>query len=802
MIVMKFGGTSVGSRERLVQVASLVTAHPEPTVVVVSAMGGTTDALLDAGRAAERGSLDVALVAVEALRQRHLAAADEPEVRAAIEALVAELRDLLRGVALLGEQTGRSRAMLASFGERLSVHLAASYLRAVGRGSVAVDARELIVTDDSFEEGAVRFEASRARTRARLLPLVEAGVVPVVTGFLGATEDGRTTILGRGGSDYTGSLLGAMLDAREIWIWTDVDGILTADPRLVRDARTLRQVSFREAAEMSYFGAKVVHPKTMLPAMERGIPIRIRSTFEPELPGTLIAKDAPPEPEGVKTVTSIRAQALVTIEGRGMAGLPGMARRIFGCAERARANVVMISQASSEQTVSFVVAGRDAPALERELSSSLALEIEAGLLEPIVVRTDVAVVSIIGQGMAGRSGVAARLFGALGKTGVNVLAIAQGASELSISVAVADGDAGRAVRAVHAAFGLRRTLDVVLYGVGRVGQALLEMIEASRDELARSRRLRLRLLGVASSRRFLVDGHGISTESALTRLAEATARPDDASLLRQLDEARLGDVVLVDLSAAETAPLHLAAIEAGMHVVTANKVPLSGPLATYRELVEAVGRTGAVYGYETTFGAGLPVLHTLRELLHTGDQLDSVSGCFSGTLGFVCTRLQDGASLAEAVQEAAQLGYTEPDPRDDLSGRDVARKALIVARAMGLALEPHDVALEPLVPGMEGGLDEAIAAFGPALAARVAEAGRRGAVLRYVAEVSAQGVRVGLQEVPAQSAIGALRGPDNILVFRSRRYRDQPLVIQGPGAGAAVTAAGVLGDILRVAQGL
>jgi aspartokinase/homoserine dehydrogenase 1 len=798
VIVMKFGGTSVGTRARLAQVARLV-AGREGSVVVVSAMGGTTDVLLQAGVAAERGEGAAAQAAVAVIRDRHLAAVDDPEIHARVELLTAELSDLLRGVALLGEQTPRSRAMLASFGERLSVHIVAAHLCAGGVAAVAVDARELVVTDDTFEEGVVDVEASRSRVRARLLPLVEQGKTPVVTGFLGATPEGRTTVLGRGGSDYTGALLGSMLDAEEIWIWTDVNGIFTADPRLVRDARTLTRVSFREAAEMSYFGAKVVHPKTMLPAMEGGIPIRIRSTLDPELLGTLIAEDAPSAVDGVKTVTAIQSQVLVTIEGRGMAGIPGMARRIFGCTERARVNVVMISQASSEQTVSVVVAGGDAAQLERELQVQFELEIAAGLLDPIVMNRGVAVVSIIGQGMTGRSGVSASLFGALGKTGVNVLAIAQGAAELSISVAVADEDAGRAVRAVHAAFGLRRILDVVVIGVGRVGQALLEMIAQSREEVAESRNVEIRLLAVARSTRFLLDRDGLDPREAAKQLQTAGERPSDEELLRLIDEARSGDVVLVDVTAADAVEFHEAALQAGVHIVTANKKPLSGSLASYRGLVDAVRRTGATYGYETTFGAGLPVLHTLKELLHTGDRLHSVSGCFSGTLGFVCTRLQEGGDLAEIVEEAAALGYTEPDPREDLSGRDVARKALIVARAMGLDLEPADVSLEPVVPGMEAGLAEALANYAPILAARVQEAAGRGAVLRYVAEITTKGARVGLQEVSASSPIGALAGPDNILVFRTERYKDYPLVIQGPGAGASVTAAGVLGDILRVA---
>ena len=801
MFVMKFGGTSVGDRSRLGRVAELVTLETAPVTVVVSAMGGTTDKLLAAGNRAEGGDRSGALEVVEALRDRHFAVADDGEVAEILDALFVELRGLLEGVYRLREQTSRSRALLASFGERLCVPLAAWHIARTGRRSEAIDARELIVTDEAHEEGQVDLVASRERVRARLLPLLDAGVIPVVTGFLGATPGGVTTVLGRGGSDYTAALLGSMLDAEEVWIWTDVDGILTADPRIVPDATTLARVSYREAAEMSYFGAKVVHPKTMVPAMDRGIPIRIRSTFDPDAAGTLISETAPTLAKGVKTVTSIRDQALVTVEGRGLAGLPGIARRIFGAAETASSNVVMISQASSEQSVSLVVSASDAPALVAALEQTFALEVAAGLVDRVRVRRDVAVVSIIGEGMAGTQGISGALFGALGATGVNVVAIAQGASELSISVAIDEADVVRAVRAVHGAFGLRHSLDIVLVGVGRVARSFLQMLEATSAELRARDGLSLRLIAVANSRRALVDGDGIALSELDARLASAPPRPDDDVFLEQVLAARHAEVALVDLTAAHLAPLHQAALERRIHVVTANKIPISGSLASYRQLTDAVHRTGARYGYETTFGAGLPVLHTLKELMSTGDTLHSVSGCFSGTLGFLCTRLEQGLPLAEAVSEAEERGYTEPDPRDDLSGRDVARKALIVARAMGLDLEPSDVSLEPLVPGLEAGLAEAMADYGPKLAARIEAAAARGEVLRYVAEVTPEEVRVGLREVPRGGAIGSLQGPDNILVFRTSRYHDYPLVIRGPGAGADVTAAGVLGDVLRVARG-
>ena len=801
MIVMKFGGTSLAGRKEVQQVAKIVSRQQDPTVVVVSAMGRTTDVLLEVAALAERGETDEMRLRLDALENAHREAVDDRKVKKQIETLFVELRSVLEGVRLLREQTPRSRALVCSFGERLAAPVVASHIGAASRRTEPVDARTFIITDGSHESAHVDFEGTRVATRARLFPLMAQGVTPVITGFLGSTRAGITTTLGRGGSDDTAALLGNLLSAEEIWIWTDVDGILTADPRLVKEARTLEQVSYREAAEMSYFGAKVLHPKTISPAVSARIPIRIKNTFRPKAPGTVIAETSPRLPQGVKTVSSIHDLALVTIEGRGMAGVPGVARRVFEATERAEVNVIMISQGSSEQNITFVVPAADTERLVSELEEVFALELKAGAVDRIVTHRDVAVVSIVGRGMAGTPGVSARLFGAMGGVQVNVLAIAQGSSELSISVAVKEDQARRAVRAVHSAFGLTRIVNLMVLGCGRVGETLLAQLAETHGAMETELGLELRLVGLANSRRLLLDDGGIDPKKAVAKLDRGSPRPPDHELIKRLLEARFTDLVLVDVTAADTGALQLRALESGIHVVSANKRPLAGTLAQFESLVAAARSTGAKLAYETTFGAGLPVLHTLKELRDTGDRFLEISGCFSGTLGFLCTRLEEGASLERAVEAARNLGLTEPDPREDLSGRDVARKALIIARSAGIAIEPDAVSLTPLIKNLEKGLDQALKSQGDAVGRLAKSASDQGKVLRYVATITPEEVKVGLRAVPKTDPIGSLHGQDNMLVYRTRRYNEHPLVIRGPGAGAEVTAAGVLGDVLKVARG-
>jgi bifunctional aspartokinase / homoserine dehydrogenase 1 len=801
-IVMKFGGSSVANRDRLEAVSALIARGEGAPAVVVSAIGKTTDQLLALGRDAERGAKDRVVCGIAALREHHQRCLVDcpPEDHATIDELLHELSDLLAGIGLLREQTPRSRALLASFGERMSVQALAAVLNLRGVSARPIDARRFIRTESGPESATICFDSSRELGRALLLPLLYEGVVPVITGFLGANADGVTTTLGRGGSDYSATLVGRIVDAQEVVIWTDVSGILSADPRLVRGAHSLPRVSYREAAEMSYFGAKVIHPKTMLPAVEAAIPVRIRNSYEPDHPGTLISEHSPREGQGVKTVTTVHELCIVTVEGRGLAGCPGIARRIFEATEVNDVNVLMISQASSEQSVSFVIPQRDREQLVTILQDRFQLELSRGLLRPIETREPVAIASIIGQGMAGTPGVSARLFGALGTSGVNILAIAQGATELSISVAIDEGDARRAVRAIHSAFGLTRQLSIMLTGCGRVGARLLELLDQTRARLEQ-RGIGLRLVGLANSRRWLVDSQGLDERSALDRLAaEGQPRPSDEDVIAKLLEERLGEVVVVDVSAAELGDLHVRALDAGFHIVTANKLPLSGSQRSFEKLREASRSRGGRYEYETTFGAGLPVLHSLTEMIQTGDELLEVQGCLSGTLGYICSELESGAALVDAVEQARQLGYTEPDPREDLSGRDVARKAVIIARSAGLDVEPEAVRCEALVPELNAGLSAALQSFEDPLRQRLANAAANGNVLRYLATISPDGAEVGLREVPARSPLGTLSGPDNMLVFRSRRYDRNPLVIQGPGAGVEVTAAGVLGDLLKVAR--
>ncbi len=799
MLIVKFGGTSLADRERLNRAAGIVKNHSGPVACVVSAIGDTTDRLLEAGAHAEAGDALGASAIVQALREAHrLAAPKDATLQVHLDQLFTELSSILEGVRLLRELTPRSMALLSSFGERLSAPLFASLLPE----AEAVDAREVIVTTEEPAEARVLFEATAARVAERLRPIIDEGRVAVVTGFVGASEQGITTTLGRGGSDYTATLLGAFLEADEIHIYTDVDGVLTADPRLVRDARSLARVTYREAAEMSYFGARVLHPRTIQPAAAKQIPIRVRSSFQPERLGTLIAAEAPQAEAGVKTVTSARGQALVTIDGPGMAGVPGVARRVFEASELSGVNVVMISQASSEQTVSLVVSGVDAAALSAALEQRFAPELASGEIEEISTRAPVAVVSIIGDGMSGTPGIAGRLFSALGQAQVNVLAIAQGGSELSISAAVDEEQVERAVRAAHSAFGLTHVVNLLLLGAGTVGETLLRQLAETREAMRSELDLELRVVGLATSKKLLFDSHGVDPRAAIARLQTVAAepRPDDATLIARFAAQQATEAVLIDATAAELTDLHLAALEAGAHVVTANKKPLSDRRERTAALFSAARKSGVRYRYETTFGAGLPVLHTLEELVHTGDRILGIRGCLSGTLGFVVTRIDEGASLLEATREAQERGFTEPDPREDLSGADVGRKALIIAHAAGIDLEPEDLELEPLVPGLDAGLEAACEVFEKELAVRRAEAESEGRVLRYIAEITPEKTRVGLYAVAADSPIGVLRGPDNILVFRTTRYDELPLVIRGPGAGAEVTAAGVLGDVLKTAR--
>jgi aspartokinase/homoserine dehydrogenase 1 len=671
-----------------------------------------------------------------------------------------------------------------------------------------LDAREVLVVQPQETFVAVDWPATQARLAQ--WRQTHHGYPVVVTGFVARDEAGHPTTLGRNGSDYSASIFGALFDAAEIHIWTDVDGVLSADPRLVPDAFPLPRLSYEEAFELAYFGAKVIHPQTMAPATERGLPLIIRNTFKPEHPGTRIERKSAPEPP-VKGLSTIDELSLVTIEGAGMIGVPGTAERVFGALRVGAISVVMISQGSSEHSICFVVRLPDAPRAQLIIERAFERELADGRIQRVHRQDDTTVLAVVGDGMTGRPGIAARLFDAVGRAQVNIRAIAQGASERNISIAIASSEATRALRAVHAGFYLSpHTLSIGLIGPGNVGRALIEQIEAVRPRLLAQANLDLRVRAVASSSRMLLgDGKG-SLDGLLERFAEQAEPLDWERLTQWVQVQHLPHALIIDCSAASAVAEHYSDwLGRGIHVVTPNKQAGGGPLARYRRVQAAARKGRARWRYEATVGAGLPVIQTLRDLIDTGDRVLAIEGIFSGTLAWLFNRFDGSEPFSALVAQARAAGYTEPDPRDDLSGLDVARKLVILARELQLDTELADVQVESLVPAelQAGSVEDylkQLPTHDAAMAAKLAAARADGKVLRYVARLDVQTgqASVGLARLAGDHAFAHIRLTDNIVQYTTERYRDNPLVVQGPGAGPAVTAAGVLADLLRVAGSL
>lgn len=825
--VHKFGGTSVAGRARLEAVAALMVdaARGGPLVVVVSAMAGVTDALLQAASGAAAGQ-DPADAVADLLARHHAAMpTDDAGLGAAVDAQLAEVGDLLRATTYLRELTPRTRDRVVSAGERLAVRLLAAALRARGVDAVACDADDFLDTDARFGAAAPLPGVTERSVAAALEPHLAAGRVPVVTGFCGRSPTGATTTLGRGGSDYTATLLAHALEADEVIIWTDVPGVFTADPRAVPGARRVDHLNYREAAELSFYGAKVLHPRTLAPIAARGIPVRVVSTFEPEAGGTLIDGRFTPGSHPVKALSAVRGQALVTVAGNGMAGVPGVAARLFSALAAEDISVTMISQASSEASICLAVDGAVADRAVTTLRRAFRADLTHGVVEDVDVRRGVGLVAAVGLGMAHAPGVAGRVLGALGAHGVNVLAIAQGASELNVTLAVESADVDAAINAVHAAFGLHRrdtgedapdTLDLLLIGCGRVGRALVGLLRDRGAAIGARYGLTPRVVGLADRSGWLFAPTGLAPaalDDAVARKAAGRSLKDQpggvagaaTELLEDALAWRLSNPVVVDLTdSGDADALFRRAFALGCDVVTANKVPLAGPTAAFRALFAEAAEHGRLLKAETTVGAGLPVVDTVEILRAGGDAPTAIEGCLSGTLAFVLDRVADGVAFSAAVREAVERGYAEPDPVVDLTGQDVARKALILARWAGLSEVDAPTAMEGLADaGLAGqpldALIEALQAQDAAWAARAAEARGRGEVLRYAARVDADGVQVGVTAVATDSPLGRLRGSDNLVSFTSARYADRPLVVSGPGAGTEVTALGVLGDLMRVA---
>lgn len=805
MKVLKFGGSSVRDAERIRRVAELIEAKlggESAPAVVVSALGGVTDDL-KALSALALDDVDGAHRELARLEQRHvdtleaLAPGSSEELERLHDAFD-RLRKIAGGIHLIQETSERTLDEVITYGELLSAPIVAAALRARGHRSVAFDTRELIVTHHKFGGARAQLEPTFERLRAALATRDDDSI-PIISGFVARSDRGATTHLGRGGSDLTAALVAAALEAKALEIWTDVDGVLTADPRDVPEARPIRQMSFEELMELSHFGAKVVYPPTVQPVRAAGIALSIHSTLEPDSPGTHIVEarsdDAPGNP--VVGIAAIDHVSLLRLEGDGMIGIPGTAGRLFQALAREEISVILISQASSEHSICFAIDPRQSRRAQQVVDAEFELERRAGVINPLIVEDDCAVVAAVGAGMCSEPGIAGRVFRVLGERGINVRAIAQGSSERNISLVVDRAEKGRAVRVVHRAFfgELPDRVRVGLVGIGGVGSDLLEQLQPHTHAAEH-----LEIVAAASSSRSwsgelegdwptdwraFLDQHGGSGDAKSL-----------AAALVQLDGPRL----FIDCSAAGDVPdLYPELLAAGVGVVAANKLGFAETSDKSAALFAADG----IY-FEATVGAGLPVLSTLKDLVATGDRVVAIDGVLSGTLAFVLDRLQSGETLSASVREAHRAGYTEPDPREDLAGQDVARKILILARRAGFELEPDDIEVEPLVDvSGDASVDEFLNGLerldGP-FAQRVAEARDRGEKLCYLARFDGQRATVGLQSIDARHPAFALSGTDNLIAFTTGRYDATPLVVRGPGAGTAVTAAGVLGDALRAAR--
>lgn len=836
MHVFKFGGTSIGSPQAIGQAASIASAHAGPLVVVVSAMAKVTDLLLTAVHSAHRGDRESMAHAAAQFRKSHadavrelIASADEKKaLLSLVEDAAKELDAICQSVLVLRELTPRTLDTTVARGERTLARIFCAVLSQRGTKAAYVDATEVVTVENRAGTLFADWADCARRATEKILPLLAAGSVVIVPGFIGRTKDVDLVTLGRGGSDFSAAILANALDASAVTLYKEVDGLLTTDPRHVPQARLIRELHYREAAELAYYGAKVLHPRTMIPLVDKRIVLTIKNTFHPELPGTRVAGDVPVAESPVKALTAIVGQSLVAVEGKGMMGVPGVAGRTFSALASDSISVTVISQASSESSICLVVPEAESARATKVLEEAFAYEIRVGMIDGIRVEPHVAVVAVVGLGMRGTPGIAARTFGALSKVPANVIAIAQGSSELNISVVVKEADVPASLRALHDEFQLEKThalpvrdereINVALFGFGQIGRELLKQLLSQDAFIRNEMNLRWRCVALADRSGIVTAKAGHEPEvlegylegkRAGEKLKKGGAHLSLPDALTELEvnlwQMPLGRAVFVDTTAEDTWSLLREALRAGFHVALANKKPLAVPQPKFDELMEEAQRRGLWLRYEATVGAGLPVLDTLSKLREAGDGVLTILGCLSGTLGFLFSRLGQGSLFSQAVREAHAAGYTEPDPRDDLNGVDVARKALILARTLGRKLDLEDIVIEPVVVGPP---DDSVDQFMEKLPHhdalfrdRVHAADSKGMVLRYVARIGEKHVRVGIEEVPKASSLGALEGSANQVVIRTHRYDANPLIVTGPGAGADVTAAGVLNDVLAIAMG-
>jgi aspartokinase/homoserine dehydrogenase 1 len=811
MQVLKFGGSSVANAVNINKVVGIVqqALEKDRTVVVVSALGGVTDLLLQSGALAAAGDEQYKSV-LQIIEQRHLEAvkalipvAKQSSVLSWMKQRCNEIEDICNGVFLLGELSSRTKDRIAAFGELMSSHLIAARMSA--EGAVWKDSRELILTDSNYSHAAVVRDVTDHAIQQYFASVSDQ--LFVVPGFIAANAARQTTTLGRGGSDYTAAIFAAALDASLLEIWTDVSGMMTADPRLVPHARALPHISYQEAMELSHFGAKVIYPPTIQPVMKKNIPVWVKNTFEPEAYGTLIEKEVVLNGNHIRGIASINRITLLSLEGGGMVGIPGFSKRLFEALASEQINVILITQSSSEHSICVGIEDALAEKAKQVIDETFRFEIQSGKVDPLVVEKELAVVALVGDNMKSHPGVSGKMFGAMGRNGVNVRAIAQGSSERNITSVVAASDVRKAINVLHEEFfeTSYKQVNLFLAGTGNVGGKLIAQLQQQQKYLQDHLRLQVRVIGMANSRKMLFKEEGID----LKNWKDALETGDPMSLQQFVDQAKarnLRNSVFVDVTANdEVAKVYDQLLSKSISVVACNKVACSSSYPYYLKLKDLAREFNASFLFETNVGAGLPVIGTLNDLKRTGDVVNRIEAVLSGTLNFVFNNYNGEKPFAEVVKQAQDEGYTEPDPRLDLSGTDVMRKIMILARESGEQLEMEDIANKTFMPAscMEG----TVADFYKEMANQEAhfkalfqEAAKEGKKLKFVASYDNGKASVGLQHIGPEHNLYHLYGKDNVVLFYTNRYPDQPMVIKGAGAGAEVTASGVFADILRAAH--
>ena len=811
-LVHKFGGTSVANADRYRNVGSLLKVDDGARrAVVVSAMSGVTNALIELVALAQSRDENYS-AKLAGLQAQHLATlqdlSGDSEIAATFESDFKEISEVLRGIWLSRSDSESTTELISGYGEIWSAQLLNSYLKREGFDSDWLDARKVLVVTPTTTGTEIHWKESENKLQVWLSSHPQKNIV--VTGFVASTPKGIPTTLKRNGSDYSASIFGALLKAQGITIWTDVDGILSADPRIVSEAVVLEELSYEEASELAYFGAKVVHPSTMAPAVRDKIPIWIRNTFNPTHPGSKIhsASANKKSSRPIKGFATIDNMALVNVEGPGMVGVPGVAQRLFGALREVGVSAVLISQASSEHSICFAIAAKDAATARSTLERAFYAELHQGQIQTISMHQPCSILAAVGDNMVDYPGVAGRFFNSLGKARVNIRAIAQGSSERNISAVIDQADAKRALNTVHSGFFLSpQTISIGIIGAGLIGGTFLDQLLEQSERLAQEYRMDLRIRGLMNSKTMLLKDPSISLSNWRDQVKLSQTPADIEAFARHIRADHLPHAVIIDGTASADVPKNYVGwLEGGIHVISPNKKANTASMAEYLALRQASRKSNKQFLYETNVGAGLPIINTLRDLVQTGDKIEQIDGVFSGTLSYIFNSYDGKTPFSQIVNDAKAKGFTEPDPRDDLSGMDVARKLVILSREMGQAVELSDINVESLVPKnlRDVSADEflqRLSELDTEMSARFHACEKRGEVLRYVGVIPKTGKPiVELRAYSKDHAFAHIRGSDNIVSYKTQRYFNQPLIVQGPGAGPAVTAAGVFADLLRLAS--